>query len=159
MSITCKVHPGMMRFMTEAQMDLVSGNTSPVDTFKCALMGTGFSFDPTSSNYDSYLDAAISSAEISTAGGYSTGGVTLTNVYTSDSFATGIMTFSCDPIDFAAVGTDMDGAVAAVFYDDTITEKPVLCCIEFGATYTTAAGTTFRIGLTNGLFKFTCNPT
>jgi len=156
MPATCKVHQLFAaKNIMDALYDISAGSPASV---KCALMSTGFVFNPTSTDYDSYEDAAISGDEITTAGGYSIGGVLVTGfTYVA---STGLV--SCDNVAFSAVAVDMDGAVAAVFYfeSDLVTpHDPVICCIEFGATYLTKAGTTFRIGLSNGLFQVTANPT
>lgn len=154
---TCQVHQFFAaKNIMDALYDISTGSPSSV---KCALMKVGFVFNPTSALYDSYHDAAIeTNGEISTTGGYTLGGVTVTGfTYTA---STGLV--NCDPVSFPAVGVAMDGAVAGVFwFDDAGSpgEAPVICCINFGGTYTTQPGTSFRIGLTNGLFQVVANPT
>jgi len=149
---TCYVLP---YYIGEAAMEgvhnLMDWSSPTAGIVKCALMKEGFVYDPALYyNYSYYSDLAIKNNEISTAGGYSTGGILVQN--TSWGGYYGQVTFTCDPPVFTASGADMDGADAVVFYDDFYAEevypgKTVICIIQFSETYVVKDGQSFLIDL------------
>lgn len=128
--------------------------TSP-DVVKLALMNTSFTFNPATA------DAWVNTNEITTAGGYSAGGETLTSLAvagTTDTLEIDgvsyniiqvLLTCSNNPT-WTATGDDMDEVGAAVIYNSTTSK--VIGCIDFGGTtYQALDGKVFTINLTNGI--------
>lgn len=91
--------------------------------------------------------------EIAQGSGYTTGGVTLTNVTFAETGAgTGVWRFDCDDIAFTASG----GAIAAhqylVVYSDTHASKALLGYSDWGSSSTIASGVTRTWTTASGLF-------
>jgi len=148
MAVTSKVSEEFTKECLTAEHDLVS------DTIKCALLGATFTtYDP--AIHKEYGTAGISSTEVASGNGYTTGGVTLANIAVT--IASNKSHVACDNAAWtAAVGAIAD-AKAAVIYNGTHASKTIICCIEFGATYSTPVGTSLEIDFSNGLLQGTPN--
>ena len=135
-------------------------------TIMCALLGPGFdvSFDPSEANHSTYpllFDKAGDDDEVAEANGYLTGGLELSSAGTpviSVDIVAGEVVVSCDNAVWEAAVGSIGAALAAVVYNASHANTTVICCIEFGATYTTTVGTQLEIDFSNGLTKGVPNP-
>lgn len=110
-------------------------------TFKAIAMKEGFVFNPAS--HDLYAD--ISSAEASTAYGYTAGGVTLTGVAIAQNDTDNRADITWNNITWTASGGDVGPLAGVCIYDDSITNDPLVGYINFGGSYTVADGGTATI--------------
>jgi hypothetical protein len=116
------------------------------DTFKVALVGPGYTFDPASELY-SQIPGGLPQAN-----GYNYGGSNLVNpTFTYQSTGT---KWSADNLAFSATGGDIGPALGAVIYDVTAGNK--LCCyINFGTPQTITSGNHLLLYFsTDGIVKF-----
>ena len=122
----------------------------PSNTLKCALLKTTYSFD---AEADSDW-ADISDDQISTAGGYAAGGITLTGVAVAAS--DGIVNITCtnNPT-WTASAAAIDTTRAAAIINTTPATPKIIMVIDFGADYATPDGRMFQVNLSNGLAKAT----
>ena len=111
------------------------------DTLKCCLMNTTFTFDEDAHHY--YSD--ISSDELADGNGYTTGGQTLTGVTITENDSADRADLSCNNPTWTASGGSVGATGAAIVYDDTLSGKPILGCIDFGVDNTVASGENFLI--------------
>lgn len=81
--------------------------------------------------------------------GYTTGGENLGSP--TFTIATGFATF--DGTDVALAGTTLSGVRGVVLFDNTLAGDPLLCAVNFGADYSTTAGTFAITWATNGIFR------
>lgn len=89
--------------------------------------------------------------QISTAGGYPTGGLTLDSI-TSTSTG-GVATVDCADEAFTATGADTDSFRYVVLYNDTATNDELVCYWDLGASQVIANGNTTTFGIdASGLF-------
>lgn len=102
------------------------------DTFKCAMVTN--SATPDFDTHDHWSD--LSGQEVSGTG-YTAGGVALTSVTLTGS--SGTITF--DAADASWASSTISDARAAVVYDDTLTNDPLIALIDFGADYSSSNGT------------------
>lgn len=147
MAITCKVSNQFNEEYSKGEHTLAS------DILKAILLDTNFGpFDPaTDSTY-----ADISGNEIAEACGYTQKNKTLTTVSVDQS--SGVMTLNADNLTWTASGCDIETTKACAIINEDHTNDTVICCIEFGANYATADGTSLTINLSNGIIKCTANP-
>ena len=122
------------------------------NSLKFILMNDTFVFNPaTHSNY-----AAISASEIATGNGYTVKDKAV--VVTGIAITNNVIVVSCE----SPVWTATDGAIPAVaaccVINDSHANDTVVCCCEFGASYSTAQDKQFQINYSNGLTKGTPNP-
>lgn len=117
------------------------------DTLKIALTNT----DPTASAVD-----LSGITQISTAGGYTTGGFTVPNVTLVE--AAGTATLDSDPAVFTATGTT-DSFRYAVLYNDTpdgtgsyTTTDPLVGYYDYGSSITLSNTETFTVNVTTSIF-------
>jgi hypothetical protein len=117
----------------------LSGTINNTDSFRVILLSAG-TFDATNTTL---TQAATGYTELSSANGYTTGGLLLTNVVTP-TVTTNDAKFDADDAIWSATGS---GIVAskAILYDDTIVSNPPLIFIDFGVTETAPASTDFKI--------------
>ena len=108
---------------------------------KCALMGTGFTFDK--DTHAAWTN--VSASEITAGSGYTSGGETLTTVTISEDDTDDRGQWTCDDVTFTASGGDWDAAVAAVIWDDSSADDTVIGCIEFGQSHVVSDGQSFTI--------------
>ena len=112
------------------------------DTFKCILMAPGFTFDK--DVHGTYSD--VSGEEISSTGGYTVGGQTLStdSAWAQDNTNDkGSISWSDES--FAASGADMDTFCAAIMYDDSHGSDVIVGCIDLGADVTIPDGESFQL--------------
>ena len=134
MAVTAFMYP--MFFTTtwnkEADID--------TDTIKCALSNTAYTYAAT----HKYFDAApFNSAwtELSTANGYTAGGVTLTSPTVTNGQTT---SWTAGNAVWTSTGTL--SATSAVVYDSSpASNKPLISYVLFGGTVTAASGATLTI--------------
>ena len=98
-------------------------NDTTADRFKCLL--TTASYTPNYSTHSLYSDVTN---QVPGTGGYTTGGESLTSI----TFATSGGTITWDAADVEWTSSTIAGAAFAVVYDDSLTNKPLICCIDFG---------------------------
>lgn len=113
------------------------------DTFKIALMASGFAFNR--ATHSTWSD--VSSSEVADGSGYTTGGNSLTgNTVTKDDTENqGILSFN--NTSWTMSGADLT-TVGAIIYDDTIASPvadPIVAYIDFSGAQTTYDGGTFTI--------------
>lgn len=134
-------------------------NTIAVDlgsetNIKCALISN--SATPNFDTHDYWGD--LSANEVSGTG-WSAGGVVLTS--TALSASSGTLLF--DAADVSQSSTTLTNARAAVIYDDSVatpTADAMICLVNFGADYSTVAGT-FAITWSSApaaIFTIDCTP-
>ena len=131
------------QFLTEEALG--EHDLNATDTILICLMKTTFTFNP--ATHSTYAD--ISADEIATGYGYTQKTKVLTTGVTET--ATGATVSSNNP-SWTASGGDLPAVGSAIVINDSHTNDTVICCIDFGADYTTADGTVFQIDFTNGLF-------
>ena len=102
------------------------------DTFKCGMVTN--SSTPDFDTHDHWSD--LSGNEVSGTG-YTAGGVAMTSVALTG--ASGTITF--DAADVSWTSSTINDARAAVVYDDTLTNDPLVCLVNFGSDYSSANGT------------------
>ena len=102
------------------------------DTFKCAMITN--SSTPNFETHDHWSD--LSGNEVSGTG-YTAGGAALTSITLGN--ASGTLKF--DAADTSWTTATISSARAAVIYDDTLTNDPLICLVDFGADYASSAGT------------------
>jgi hypothetical protein len=96
-------------------------------TLKCVLLKSTYTFSHT---HDSYTDLVVATNEVAGAG-YSTGGVILTNVTSTQ--AGGVYTLDCD--DPTTAAATLTGIRYGVVYDNTPAaagNKKLLVCLDLG---------------------------
>lgn len=113
-------------------------------TLKVALMVPAFSFN--AETHDSWTD--VSASEIATGGGYTTGGVALTNVAVG--VAAGVVTITADNVTWTGTSGGMAKTGSAIIYNDSHATKTIVMCIDFGADYTTAENQQFQLNFASG---------
>jgi|TARA_R100000049_G_C1876699_1_gene34506 hypothetical protein len=102
------------------------------DTFKCAMITN--SSTPNFETHDHWSD--LSGNEVSGTG-YTAGGAALTSITLGN--ASGTLKF--DAADTSWTTATISSARAAVIYDDTLANDPLICLVNFGADYASSAGT------------------
>jgi len=102
------------------------------DTFKCAMITN--SSTPNFETHDHWSD--LSGNEVSGTG-YTAGGAALTSITLGNDSGT----LKFDAADTSWTTATISSARAAVIYDDTLTNDPLICLVNFGADYASSAGT------------------
>lgn len=102
------------------------------DTFKVALMASGFVFNK--ATHDEYSD--ISTYELANGSGYTTGGATLGGVSVSRDDVNNLCSITWTNPSWTANGASLT-TPGAIIYDDTVTGKPVVGYEDFGGNQTT----------------------
>ena len=102
------------------------------DTIKVAMITN--SSTPNFETHDHWSD--LSGNEVSGTN-YSAGGVALASITLAN--ASGTLKF--DAADTSWTTATISSARAAVVYDDTLTNDPLICLVNFGADYASSAGT------------------
>lgn len=109
-------------------------NLGATDVFKMALTTSAQSIDATFVGTSTDCRYSDLTAQVANGNGYTTGGKTLTATWTQ---ATGTMTWDVDDQTWSASSIT---AHYAVIYDDTATNKDLLCFCDFGADFTSSSG-------------------
>jgi hypothetical protein len=111
------------------------------DTFKAILMNTTFAF-----NKDTHaLLADVTADQLATGNGYTQNSKTLSGVaVTEDDVNDKASTVWAD-VTWTASGGDIGPTGAAIIYDDTVANDPIVMCIDFGADFTTPDGFSFQL--------------
>ena len=123
-------------------------NDTTADRFKCML--TTASWTPNYSTHSVFSDV---SNEVSGTG-YTTGGESLTSI----TFATSGGTITWDAADVEWTSSTITDARYAVIYDDTLTNKPLICAIDFGGDFSTTSGTFKITWNASGIFTLDLTP-
>jgi hypothetical protein len=118
-------------------------------TFKVALTNSA----PNVDTHDELADVT----QISTTGGYTTGGNTAASpAVTETSAGSGVWRFVTDDVAFTASGAAYDTFRYAVLYNDTSTGDKLIGYLDYGSGVTLASGSTFTVDVgTDGWFQLT----
>lgn len=134
MAVTAFMYPMLLTTTWNKEADI------DTDTIKCALSNTAYTYAAT----HKYFDAApFNSAwtELTTANGYTAGGVTLTSPTVTNGQTT---SWTASNAVWTSTGTL--SATSAVVYDSTpASNKPLISYVLFGGTVTAASGATLTI--------------
>ena len=123
--------------------------STTADRFKCLL--TTASYTPNYSTHTLYSDVTN---QVPGTGGYTTGGASLSSI----TFATSGGTITWDAADVEWTSSTITGAAFAVIYDDDLTNKPLICCIDFGGAFSTTSGTFKITWNASGIFTLDLTP-
>ena len=123
-------------------------NDTTADRFKCML-----SPDTWTPNYSTHSIKSDVTAEVSGTG-YDAGGASLTPI----TFATAGGTITWDAADVEWTGSTITDARYATIYDDDLTNKPLICTIDFGGDFSTVAGTFKITWNASGIFTLDLTP-
>ena len=111
------------------------------DTYKIILMNTTFAF-----NKDNHATLAdVTADQIATGNGYTQDSKTLTGVSVVENDTLDKATTTWEDVTWTASGGSIGPTGAAIIYNDTVTEKPIAMCIDFGVDHTTTDGVSFQI--------------
>jgi hypothetical protein len=111
------------------------------DVFKIVLMNTSFAFDK-----DAHaLLADVTSNQIATGNGYTQNNKTLSGVAITEDDSTDKAKTVWSDVTWTASGGSIGPVGAAIIYDDTAANDPIVMCIDFGADFTTPDGFSFLI--------------
>jgi hypothetical protein len=119
------------------------------DTFKAVLSNTA----PDQAAHDELADIT----EIANGNGYTTGGVTLSNVtWAETAGGSGIWQWSADDFSWTASGGSIGTFRYVVIYSDTSTGDKLLLYVDYGTTLDITTGNTFLVDVqASGLARFT----
>lgn len=113
------------------------------DTFKIALMATGFTF-----NKDTHHNwADVSASELSAGNGYTAGGNTLAGVSLTEDDTNDLTSVTWNSTSWTASGGSIGPTPGAMIYDDTNASDALVAYIDFGADQTATSGNV--IGVNN----------
>lgn len=147
MAVTCKVSNQFNEEHAKGEHDLLN------DSLIAVLLDTSFGpFDPTT--HLQYSN--ISDNEIATGYGYTQKTKALTTVSVDQS--AGVMTLNADNLVWTASGDAIETTKACAIINDTHANDTVICCIEFGANYSAADGTSLTVDISSGVVTWTANP-
>lgn len=111
------------------------------DVYKIILMNDSFAFDK-----DAHaILSGVTSSQLSTGFGYTQNSKELANPVVSESDTNDKASTIWDDVIWTASGGSIGPAGAAIIYNDTIVEKPIACCIDFGTDFTVLDGFSFLI--------------
>lgn len=135
---------------------LLGGGTSiDFDALKIVLLDNTASFVATDTTINTVTNTG--SKEVS-GNGWSAGGVLITNT-TLSTVATSVACLDADDVSVLATGGDIGPAYAAVIYDSTVANGPVLFYIDFDGPKSEADGNSFIIRWSaNGIFRLSSAP-
>jgi len=107
------------------------------DTYKMILMNTTFAF-----NKDTHAELAdVTADQLATGNGYTQNSKTLTGVSVTENDTTDKAETRWSNVSWTASGGSIGPSGAAIIYNDTVTGKPIGCCIDFGVDKTAEDGT------------------
>jgi len=111
------------------------------DVFKIILMNTTFAF-----NKDSHaLLADVTADQLATGYGYTQDSKTLSGVTLTENDTDDLASTVWSDVTWTASGGAIGPTGAAIIYDDTVANDPIVMCIDFGADFTTPDGISFQI--------------
>lgn len=111
------------------------------DVFVIILMNPAFIF-----NTATHVNlAAVAASQLATGFGYTQNGKTLSGVTLIENRITGVASTTWADVSWTASGGIIGPAGAAIVYNNTVTEKPVVMCIDFGTEYTAPNGFILQI--------------
>jgi hypothetical protein len=111
------------------------------DVFIIILMNAAFAFNPAT-----HINlAAVTAFQIATGNGYTQNGKTLSGVALTENGVTDIAATKWADATWTATGGAIGPTGAAIIFNNTVTEKPVVMCIDFGTDYTTPNSAVFQI--------------
>lgn len=111
------------------------------DVFKIILMNTTFAFDK--DNHALLSD--VTADQLATGNGYTQDSKTLTGVTVFEDDDYDLAGTFWDDVTWTASSGDIGPAGAAIIYDDTVANDPIVMCIDFGSDFTTPDGFSFQI--------------
>jgi len=111
------------------------------NVYKMILLNTTFAFDKDA--HATYAD--VSADELSTEYGYTAGGKTLVNVLINEDDVNDRVQITWDNLQWDAGGGSIGPTGAAILYDDTVGDKTVIGCIDFGQDYTVTDGSSLQL--------------
>ena len=111
------------------------------DTFKMALFTDAHAPDQ---DVDQYYDASHGMTEVSNGNGYTTGGVTLTNVSFAYDASTNVFSMKFDDASWAA--SSFTARYACVYSSTPSSNKPFIAFVDFESNQTSENGT-FKVDL------------
>ena len=120
----------------------ISGNNFLTNSYKVALVGTGFTFDL--ATHGTYAD--ISDSEIAADNGYVTGGfaVDVETAWAQDDVNDQAKITFADVV-LTATGGDYPVFSAAIIYNDTHASKIIVGCVEIGVDVLITDGNSFQL--------------
>lgn len=111
------------------------------DTLKVILMNTTFTF-----NKDTHaLLANVTADQLATANGYTQDNKALANVAVAEDDTGDQAQLTCDDPTWTASSGAIGPTGAAIVYDDTVADDPIMGCIDFGTDYTIPDGSSFQL--------------
>lgn len=111
------------------------------DVFKMILLDTVFAFDK-----DTHATLAdVTASQIGTAFGYTQNNKTLAGASVVENDALDKASCAWSDVTWTASGGAIGPVGAAIIYDDTTVDDTVVCCIDFGADFTTPDGFSFQV--------------
>ena len=98
------------------------------DVFVIILMNPAFTFNPST-----HINlAAVTSSQLATGFGYTQNGKTLSGVSLIENRVNGIASTLWNDVSWTASGGSIGSTGSAIIYNNTVTEKPIVMCIDFG---------------------------
>lgn len=121
---------------------LASGDVDfDADTFKIILMNTTFAFDK-----DAHATLAdVTADQLSTGNGYTQDDETLAGVAVTEDDTDDRAEVTWNDVTWTAASGSIGPTGAAIIYDDSTADDTVVGCIDFGADYTIADGSSLQL--------------
>ena len=135
MAIVATASNHMKYMMATKKIDLAN------DILKAILVNITFTYNK--DTHALYTDPEVSAAEIANGFGYTTGGLTLTGKTVTEDDVNDKAVFTCTDPSWTANGGSIGPFGAMIIYDDTTTDKTIICCIDLGVDYTVVSGASF----------------
>ena len=135
-------------FLNALKNDLaVDLDDTTADRFKVMLVTSSYTPDFGTHDFKSDVTNEV------TGTGYSSGGESLSSVTLTQS--SGTITFDADDVTWASSTITARGAVV---YDDSLTNDPLICYIDFGADKSSSSGDFVLSFNANGIFTLDMTP-
>lgn len=136
MAIVATASNHMKYMMATKKIDLAG------DVLKAILTKPDFTYNK--DTHALYTDSEVSAGEIAGGNnGYIVGGLTLQNTVVTEDDVNDKAAFTCTDPSWTAVGNPIGPFGAMIIYDDSTTDKTIICCIDFGVDYTVVPGASF----------------
>lgn len=143
MAVTAKVYYAAITALANKEIDWGT------DTIKCALLTS--SYTPSQSTHNYFDD--VSSAEVASGGGYTTGGATLASK--TEAYSSNVKQFDAADVTWS---TSTITARYAVVYVDTAgasSTDPLICYVDFGQDVSSSGGSFTITWDATGIFTVT----